>query len=218
MNRKLLAACLSVAFSAVPLAASAAPAYALQGAEIFAGPGNDFPVVAQLGPGVRVNVNGCLTDYSWCDVSFGPNRGWAYAGDLAYPYQNRRVPILQYGPTLALPTVTFSVGNYWDRYYRGRPFYRERGQWEQRWRDHDEHRADFRGNGDRGRDHRGNDFRGDRRGNDYRGNDYRGNDYRGNDNRGNDNRGNDRGRGDDNRGRGDDNRGHDDNNRGDRGR
>src|SRR5581483_7867699 len=28
-----------------------------------------------------------------------------------------------------LSVVTFSLGDYWDRYYRGRPFYHEREQW-----------------------------------------------------------------------------------------
>jgi len=152
----------------------AARAYVLAGSPIFAGPGNDFPVVAQLGQGAAVNVNGCLGDYSWCDVNLGANRGWVYAGDLAYPYQNRRVPIAEYGPSLALPLITFSLGTYWDRYYRGRTFYHERHDWENRWHGH-EHEHD-RARFDDRRDHR--DVNNDRR--DYRGdNDRR--DYRGND-------------------------------------
>ncbi len=132
MHRKLLVGVVALVLSTVPVAAAAAAAYALNGAQIFAGPGNDYPVVAELSSGVSVNVNGCLSDYSWCDVNLGSNRGWAYAGDLAYPYQNRRVPILGNGPRLSLPRVTFSLGNYWDRYYRGKPFYEQRSQWAQR--------------------------------------------------------------------------------------
>jgi len=109
---------------------------AINGADIFAGPGSDYPVVARLAPGVGLRINGCLNDYQWCDVSFGPNRGWAYAGDLGYAYQNNRVPVIEYGPRLALPVITFSLGNYWDRYYRGRPWYGERHQWENHWNQH----------------------------------------------------------------------------------
>jgi uncharacterized protein YraI len=144
MRRTLVAAGLAAAFSAVPLAVAAAPAYVIGGTEIYAGPGNDYPVVAQLGPGVRVNVNGCISDYSWCDVSFSGNRGWVYAGELGYSYRNQRVPILDYGPSLSLPIISFSLGSYWDRYYRSRPFYHERHDWERRWHDHGDY-------GDRGR-------------------------------------------------------------------
>jgi uncharacterized protein YraI len=176
MRRTLIAASLAAAFSTVPLAAAAAPGYVLNGTEIFAGPGDEYPLVARLGPGVRVEVNGCISDYSWCDVFFGGNRGWMYAGDLAYTYRNSRVPILQYGPSLSVPIITFSLGNYWDRYYRGRPWYRERGNWERHW--HDRGDYGWRGN----QQWRGNDR------NDWRGNDRR--EWRGNDR--NDRRGSDR--------------------------
>jgi len=171
MRRTLLAATIASIVMATPAVAFAARAYALSGAQIFSGPGSDYPVVAQLGSGLPVNVNGCVADYSWCDVSFGPNRGWVYAGDLGYPYRNRRVPIIEYGSTLSLPIITFSLGNYWDRYYRGRPFYAERNHWEQRWHEGDHGRGDYR------RDHRD-----DRRADDHR--EYRGTRDAGSDHRG----------------------------------
>ena len=143
--RRLIIGCMAVAFSSMPAAAFAARAYTINGAQIFSGPGENYPVVAQLGNGVAVNVNGCLSDYSWCDINLGPNRGWVYAQDLAYPYRNRRVLIPEYGPQLGLPLITFSLGNYWDRYYRGRSFYGERAQWDQRWREHERARAENRG-------------------------------------------------------------------------
>jgi len=142
MRRFGLLACLAVLLSALPLAANAQQAYAMAGAEIYAGPGPDYPVVARLAPGVGLRINGCLAGYQWCDVSFGPNRGWAYAGDLGYPYHNNRVPVLSYGPQLALPIISFSLGTYWDRYYRARPWYHERSQWERHWNDH---RSDYHG-------------------------------------------------------------------------
>jgi uncharacterized protein YraI len=149
MRRLGLMVSLAAALLAAPLAASAQQAYALAGANIFAGPGGDYPVVAHLAPGVRLRINGCLSDWQWCDVSFGPNRGWAYAGDLGYTYYNNRVPVIEYGPRLALPVITFSLGTYWDRYYRGRPWYHERGNWERHWNEHryDNHN-DYRGNRD----------------------------------------------------------------------
>ena len=196
MRRKLLATSLALAFSALPLAASAAPAYVLSGTQIFAGPGDDYPVVAQLGPGINVNVNGCISDYSWCDVSFGGNRGWVYASDLGYQYRNGRVPIAEYGPSLSLPIISFSLGDYWGRYYRSRPFYHERNTWERHWHERGDYgmrgRQEWHGNqqqwhgNDRGNDR--NRWQGDR-GNDR--NEWRGND-RGN-NRARDNDRSDRG-------------------------
>jgi uncharacterized protein YraI len=176
MRRFGLLACLALLLSALPFAASAQRAYAISGADIFAGPGSDYPVVAHLGPGVGLNLNGCLADYSWCDVSFAGSRGWVYAGDLGYPYQRNRVPVLEYGPRLGLPIVTFSLGNYWDHYYRGRPWYRERNDWARRY---PEHRNDYRGNreGWRGNDNwRGREGYG--RGQDMRRQDFRGNESR----------------------------------------
>ena len=68
-----------------------------------------------------MRVFGCLSDYRWCDVSYGPNRGWVYAGFLSYTYQNRPVVIYQSGSVIGFPIITFSIGTYWDTYYRGRP-------------------------------------------------------------------------------------------------
>jgi uncharacterized protein YraI len=60
-------------------------------------PGQDYPLVARIAPGVAVRVQGCLSDYTWCDVTFGGNRGWVYGGELGYAYQSRRVPIASTG-------------------------------------------------------------------------------------------------------------------------
>jgi uncharacterized protein YraI len=62
-----------------------------------AGPDPSYPMVAVVPPGVYVTVQGCLSDYRWCDVSFGPDRGWVFAANLQYAYENRVVPLPSIG-------------------------------------------------------------------------------------------------------------------------
>jgi len=122
---------------AVSSAAWAQQAVTTRTANVRAGPERDFPLVATLPPGAAVNVHGCLSDYRWCDVDFGGGRGWISTRSLQSYYGNAYVPFYSYAPTIGLPIVTFSLFNYWDSYYRNRPWYRDRPRWESRWRDYD---------------------------------------------------------------------------------
>jgi uncharacterized protein YraI len=119
----------ALAVAAIPLSASADNAFTLRDVEVYTGPGSEYPPVATLPPNTSVNIAGCLSDWSWCDVDFADSRGWVYAADLGYPYQNNRVVIIEYGPRLGIPVVAFSLPAYWDAHYRGRPWYREREVW-----------------------------------------------------------------------------------------
>ena len=113
----------------VPAASLAQTAYTTRTVNMRAGPSRDYPVVEQLAPGEAVEINGCLDDWTWCDVSIGDDRGWVYAASLESPYRNRRVVIYGNGPLFGYPIVGFSVGPYWDTYYRGRPWYSRRSYW-----------------------------------------------------------------------------------------
>jgi uncharacterized protein YraI len=114
------------------LAASAQTAYTVKTVNVRAGPSRDYPLVAQVPPGMAVAVSGCVNDWTWCDVGFGDDHGWVYAGNLDFPYQGRRVIILNSGAFIGLPIVTFSIGPYWDRYYSHRPWYGRRSYWASR--------------------------------------------------------------------------------------
>ena len=171
--RSLLAA---AAF--VPAAASADLAITTQGVNMRAGPDTSYPQVAYVGPGMNVNVVGCVEGWQWCDVVAGPNRGWVYSGYLSYSYYDRPTLISYGGPTLGIPLISFSIGPYWDNYYRGRPFWNQRSYWY----NHRVARAPewhappgWHGNDWRAHDGRGNDWRGrdNGRGNDGRGHDDR---------------------------------------------
>src|SRR5439155_3883931 len=119
----------ALAVAAIPLSASADNAFTMRDVEVYTGPGSEYPPVATLPPNTGVDIAGCLSDWSWCDINFADSRGWVYAADLGYPYQNNRVVIIEYGPRLGIPVVAFSLPAYWDAHYRGRPWYRERDVW-----------------------------------------------------------------------------------------
>ena len=87
-----------------------------------AGPGTSYPVIARILPGSEVNVVGCLSNFSWCDVVVQGYRGWVSTSRLEFSYATRR----------QVPVIGFSFG-YWDRHYSDWPWYRE-------WRRH--HRRD----------------------------------------------------------------------------
>ncbi|WP_090536331.1 SH3 domain-containing protein [Paraburkholderia sartisoli] len=109
-----------------------AQAYTNSPVNLYAGPSQEYPVVSQLPGSVPVQVMGCVSGYSWCDVEVSNVRGWVYGANLSYPYQGSSVPIMTYGPTIGFPIVTFSIGTYWGRYYRDRPWYHDEPRWERR--------------------------------------------------------------------------------------
>ena len=114
---------------ALPAAALAQTAYTRKTVNLRAGPSVEYPVVSRVPPGAAVQVFGCLDDWTWCDAAWGPERGWVYAGNLFYPYQGHDVAIRWNGPVIGLPVIVFSVGPYWDAYYRTRPWYGRRSYW-----------------------------------------------------------------------------------------
>ena len=120
-----------------PSLASALTAMTTEPTNLRAGPAFDFPVVDSIPDDAHVTVHGCVRAYRWCDISWRDARGWVSGSELAYFYQQRYVPVVEYGPRIALPVVGFSFDTYWDRYYRGRPFYGERTRWRTVWRDRD---------------------------------------------------------------------------------
>ncbi|MEP7299092.1 MAG: SH3 domain-containing protein [Burkholderiales bacterium] len=116
-----------------PVAAVAQQAQTTKWVHLRAGPAREYPLVLQLPPATPVAVQGCMSDFSWCDVTTPDNsRGWVYAGNLVYPYQNGNVTIIEYGPRIGLPVVTFVLGAYWGSYYRQRPWYGDWNRWD-RW-------------------------------------------------------------------------------------
>jgi len=116
-----------------PLGASAQlAAVTTQAANMRAGPDRTFPLVTWLPPGTSVDVMGCIGGWRWCDVVYGPNRGWVYARFLSAMYNNQPMVILDSGGMLGLPVIGFSVDAYWGSYYRNRPWWNKRTYWASR--------------------------------------------------------------------------------------
>jgi len=130
--KSLLALCLlSIAASlALPSEAQTQLAYTARDAHLRAGPAREYPVVAILPAGLAVSVQGCLSDYSWCDVIAGPSRGWVYAGNIDYAYDGMYVPLLTYGPQIGIGVTGFILFDYWSDHYHDRPWYRDRDRWD----------------------------------------------------------------------------------------
>lgn len=160
----LAAALLSTA--AIPGMAAAADAVTTVDLNMRAGPSTDFPVVEVLPEEAQVAVHGCVRGYQWCDVTWRNDRGWVYGPYLQQYYSNRYMPLVEYGPAVGVPIIGFSIGTYWDSYYRDRPWYDRRQRWRNVWRDdrrddRRDRRADRRK--DRGEDRADRKDRGDDR-------------------------------------------------------
>lgn len=113
-----------------PVAASAAEGFATANVNMRSGPSTRYPAVVVIPVGAPIEIHGCLADANWCDVSFARGRGWVSGTYVQAEYQSNRVYVApRYYRPLGIPTVTFELGNYWDRNYRNRDFYRDREYW-----------------------------------------------------------------------------------------
>lgn len=130
--KRLSLALFAALFAVVGTAAVAGNAYTQGQVNLRAGPSVDYPIVMSIPPGSLLAVNGCLDDFTWCDVDWEGNHGWVYGSYLYYDYQNRRVPVLDVGAALGIGVIAFNLGDYWGRYYVGRPWYARRSYWNNR--------------------------------------------------------------------------------------
>jgi uncharacterized protein YraI len=136
--RRLLAAAVLLGAMALPeVAAAQSLAFAAYGTtNMRAGPGTQYPVIAKIAGGSAVHIYGCIPDRVWCDAQVQGVRGWVNSSRLEFAYGGRRVPLVQYYGYFGAPSVYFDFG-YWDRHYRYKPWYHDRGRWRERDRDRD---------------------------------------------------------------------------------
>ena len=130
MRFKVLTATILAALVALPAIAEAAEGFATANVNMRSGPSTAYPAVTTIPVGVPLQINGCLDETPWCDVSFYGGRGWVAGQYIQAVYQSRRIYVdPQYYRPLGIPTVVFNLDDYWGRYYRGRDFYRDRDRW-----------------------------------------------------------------------------------------
>ena len=127
--KRLSLALIAATFTLFNSAADAGNAYTQGQVHLRAGPSTDYPIVLSIPPSSLLTVNGCLDDFTWCDVDWEGNHGWLYGSYLYYDYQQRRVPVIDVGAALGIGIVAFNLGDYWGRYYVGRPWYARRSYW-----------------------------------------------------------------------------------------
>jgi hypothetical protein len=88
--------------------------------------GCSYPPIVVIPAGSRITIYGCLQNGSWCDISWGPNRGWMSSAYLQVTSNARRVPLRGFS---GVPFITFNFGNYWDSHYKNRPFFNQKNKW-----------------------------------------------------------------------------------------
>ncbi|MBU1314389.1 MAG: SH3 domain-containing protein [Alphaproteobacteria bacterium] len=128
----LSAAAALCALVALPSIADAAVrGFSTANVNMRSGPSTSYPAVTVIPEGSPVTIYGCMSSVNWCDVAFSGGRGWVSGNYVQAAYRQRRVEVgPRYYQPLGIPTVTFEIGNYWDRHYRGRDFYRDRDRWD----------------------------------------------------------------------------------------
>lgn len=112
--------------SLMPLPASAAtPAVAVASVNMRAGPSVRYPVVVTLPSRAALEVYGCVADSSWCDISWGPSRGWVAANYVQVFYRGASVVVTPaIAPVVGISIIAFNQA-YWNAHYVGRPWYGE---------------------------------------------------------------------------------------------
>jgi uncharacterized protein YraI len=105
----VLAAAAAIAGIVASGSALAFPAYTAAHLNIRTGPGTQYPVIAQTGYNVEINVQGCLKDLSWCSVTWQGLSGWAAAQYLDYDVSDAIVLLSQAQGKVDLPVVTYTA-------------------------------------------------------------------------------------------------------------
>ncbi|WP_339107609.1 DUF1236 domain-containing protein [Thioclava sp. GXIMD4216] len=78
-----VAAFATLATAGLATSASAFPAMLGTDSSLRAGPGADYQVSSTVPQAANIEVDGCISTGSWCQVSYGDNTGWTPASNIA---------------------------------------------------------------------------------------------------------------------------------------
>lgn len=109
-----------------PAIASAADGFTTSPTSQRAGPGIRYPIVAMIPGRVPITIYGCVAGATWCDVSWRGSRGWVSGGNIQIAWHGRRNPVISFYRQLGIPIITFGFDDYWNHYYRSKPFFKQR--------------------------------------------------------------------------------------------
>jgi len=128
MSRRILFSGFALALGcvALPTAASADEGFARSAGVLRAGPASNYPRVAAVGRGDALEVYGCLSNYAWCDVADGEDRGWIQGSRIGFLRNGQNVYISNNASVLGLSILTFGLGDYWGTHYENRPWVNDR--------------------------------------------------------------------------------------------
>lgn len=112
MNFRKLAATVILAATGALAAVSGAQAYeafATTALNVRTGPGTNYPVIAALSANQVVEVSGCNSSNTWCQVTATNIRGWASARYLRPIDDGRPSPAPAPSPAPNQPDIGFSI-------------------------------------------------------------------------------------------------------------
>ncbi len=118
-----------LALAAFSTVASAADGVAIRSGTLRAGPGTSYPAVADVASGDSLQIFGCLSGYSWCDVAAEGERGWIRGSRIDFLRDGTRYRVSESYSDFGLTIAVFGLNDYWGSYYSERPWFTDH-----RWR------------------------------------------------------------------------------------
>ncbi len=90
-----------------------------------AGPATSYPIVTTLPAYAGVTLHGCNEGTTWCDVSWGADRGWVSASYITIAYNGGYTVVRPWvAPAAGIVVVAYGPA-YWHTHYAGQPWYKQ---------------------------------------------------------------------------------------------